>query len=579
MAVKHKPAHAPKAKIGTKVGTQVKAKAKANTKANIKAKAKVKFGLKTMVSSTAEGSSKPRACAQQEKEQCLAAEMKQRDSDWRIGSVVYQVFVDRFVPPADLDLETTRALFPEPCALRAWSERPQKGSQNKEVGYWEHEYEFWGGNLVGLTSKLQYLQEIGINIVYLQPICRAFSNHKYDATDFLELDPQYGTLNDFARLVEGIHARGMRLVLDGVFNHMGHNNPVFKEALGNPASVKRGWFYFDNKHERGFKTWSGTDNLIELRLESPSLQDYLWKGQGSVVATWLRRGADGWRLDVASELGFDLLASLTEHAHRHKEGSLVVGEVWAYPPRWTSAMDGVLSLHLGVLILGFAEHKCCGTVLTQSVARLVEDSSIQEVLRSWIVLSNHDMPRLASRLPDLQMRKLAQVLQFTLPGCPLVYYGDEIGLEGGEDPDNRATFQWQQAGEENAMLVHTRVLTMMRQRLRALRIGDFRALPTREATAFVRSTEKVMDTVVIMANSRNEAVQEMVVVPDPRILGHTLFRDELGSSEVRAIGSTLTVEVPPQAVLVFAMVDESGSPSGDQYKRMPGHWASMVGAA
>jgi len=403
----------------------------------------------------------------------------------------------------------------------------------------------------------------------------AFSNHKYDTTDYMRVDPQYGSMDDFKALAGTIHESGMKLVLDGVFNHIGARSGVFKEASASKDSENRGWFFFGDEHRLGYKVWGGAANLLELRLENSSLQQYLWKGKNSVVAHWLDAGADGWRLDVASEIGFALLMAITRSAHRHKRESLVVGEVWAYPPQWTSAMDGVLSLHLGVLIYGLVEGTCPGPTAAESIARMIEDSSMDEVIRSWIVISNHDMPRLATRLPAVKLRMFALVLQFTWPGAPLVYYGDELGLAGGDDPHNRAPMPWDGAEDGNDMLEYTRKLVALRKRLRALRIGNYRALTSQRLMAFVRTTDKVMDVVVVLANPTDEAVQEMVVVPVPAVLGHTLFTDELTGEEVRILGSTITIEVPAKSARILAMADESGNPSGDQYKRMFGHTATF----
>lgn len=504
----------------------------------------------------------------------LVAVMARRERDWRVGPVVYQAFVDRFAPPADL--EGKRALYPAPCTLHEWSELPERGELNAETGYYMHELAFWGGDLLSLLSKLDHVKGLGADVLYLQPIAQAFSNHKYDTTDYLALDPQYGTLEDFQHFSDAVHEAGMRFVVDGVFNHAGTRWGAFKEAMAEKGSPKRDWFFFGDEYSDGYKVWGCAQGLAELHLENLSLQKHLWKGKDSVVATWFARGADGWRLDVASEIGFELLASLTRSAHQHKRGSLVVGEVWAYPPRWSSAMDGVLSLHLGELIFGLVEGTCPGPSAARSIERLIEDSSMEEALRSWIVLSNHDMRRLASRLPDLKLRKLALILQFTWPGAPLVYYGDELGLEGQDDPLNRGPMPWELATEENEWLAYVRRLVAVRRRLRALRIGNYRTLASQRLMAFVRLTERAADTVVVLANPTEAPVTEMVVLPVPSILGNSLFRDELASEvEVRALGSTVTLEVGPKSARVLSMADESGKPSGDQYKRLYGHPASF----
>mmetsp|Transcript_71972 Transcript_71972/g.210842 ORF Transcript_71972/g.210842 Transcript_71972/m.210842 type:complete len:633 (+) Transcript_71972:63-1961(+) len=569
-----------KAEAKAEVEAEAEAKSKAKAKAKGKATAKAKGTAKAVDTDAKVGTSKGADASDRSSRvtpaasgKALVQTMARRERDWRIGPIVYQVFVDRFAPSADLD--SKKHLYPAPCKLYAWSELPQAGECDEGTKYWMHELAFWGGDLQSLCSKADYIKDLGADILYMQPIVEGFSNHKYDTTDYFKVEPQYGTIDDFKALTSAAHDSGMKVVLDGVFNHMGIRSHVFKEAMDDKDSSKRDWFFLGDEYKSGFKTWGGSATLTELRLENPSLQQYLWKGKESVVAHWLAAGADGWRLDVASEIGFALLKSITGSAHRHKRGSLVVGEVWAYPPQWTSCMDGVMSLHLGVLVYGLVDGSCPGPSAAQSIARMIEDSSMEEVLRSWIVISNHDMPRLAARLPEVRLRKFAQALQFTWPGAPLVYYGDELGLEGGDDPRNRAPMPWHAVADDNEMLEHTRKMVALRKRLRALRIGDYRALPSQRLMAFVRTTDRVMDVVVVLANPTDEPVKEMVVIPVPAILGYTLFKDELSGEEVRALGSTFTMEVAAKSMRILSMADESGNPSGDQYKRIYGHHASF----
>ncbi|CAK9063660.1 Cyclomaltodextrinase (Maltodextrin glucosidase) (TMG) [Durusdinium trenchii] len=525
---------------------------------------------------------------------------KRRELDWRIGCVVYQIYVDRFAPCANL--EAKKSLYPEERPKVRSTQTGLGGQLVESVGYYSrwafgvgraevgNELAFWGGDLPSLTGKLDYINDLGVDVMYLQPVTKSFSNHKYDTTDYKDLDAQYGTDEDFKTLVDALHEKGMKLVLDFVFNHCGKRSNLVQEALKDKESPNRKFFFMGDEYQpHGYKVWGCAPSLVELALESKELQNYLWASKDgscelasfdSALATWLRRGADGARLDVASEIGLDLLSSITRAAHRHKKGSLVVGEVWAYSPHWTSCMDAVLSLHLGVLIYGLAEGTLPGPSAAQSLARMVADSSIEEVLKCWIVVSNHDMPRLAHRLPDLKAaatcghvrpracgaRKFAQALQFTWPGCPLIYYGDELGLEGGEDPHNRAPMPWGRE-KESEMLEHTKMLIALRKQHRALRIGDYRELFARDLMAFIRTTDRVSEVVIVLANPLATPVKEMVVVPVPAILGHTLFKDVMDGEETRLLGSTLTVEVKPKTVRIFTMVNEVGNPSGDQYKR------------
>ncbi|CAK9003675.1 unnamed protein product [Durusdinium trenchii] len=483
----------PKAKAKAKAEPKAKAKAKAEPK--VKAKAKASPALRGSVKAESEGAAVLASPGRLPRARAVMHAMKRRELDWRIGCVVYQIYVDRFAPCANL--EAKKSLYPEEGTFHTWSELPKGGQLVESVGYYSNELAFWGGDLPSLTGKLDYINDLGVDVMYLQPVTKSFSNHKYDTTDYKDLDAQYGTDEDFKTLVDALHEKGMKLVLDFVFNHCGKRSNLVQEALKDKESPNRKFFFMGDEYQpHGYKVWGCAPSLVELALESKEgpccgpwaewvaeLQNYLWASKDgscelasfaadglkgstwethcnshqhlplpeksevqvaihaatndvnifsdSALATWLRRGADGARLDVASEIGLDLLSSITRAAHRHKKGSLVVGEVWAYSPHWTSCMDAVLSLHLGVLIYGLAEGTLPGPSAAQSLARMVADSSIEEVLKCWIVVSNHDMPRLAHRLPDLKARKFAQALQFTWPGCPLIYYGDELGLEGG----------------------------------------------------------------------------------------------------------------------------------------------------
>eukprot|EP00931_Biecheleriopsis_adriatica_P019338 TRINITY_DN13203_c0_g1_i2.p1 TRINITY_DN13203_c0_g1~~TRINITY_DN13203_c0_g1_i2.p1 ORF type:complete len:612 (-),score=151.76 TRINITY_DN13203_c0_g1_i2:171-2006(-) len=555
-----------KAKAKAKAEPTPTAKAAAKAKAKVKAKADA-AKPETVAPSVSSSTRLPRPSE-------LVKVMARREKDWRIGPIVYQIFVDRFAPPADF--EKKKSLYPKEGTFHEWSELPKGGELVESVGYYSNELAFWGGDLPSLMSKLDYVKDLGVDVMYLQPITECFSNHKYDTSDYKKIDPQYGTDEDFDKLQQKTHESGMKLVLDMVFNHMGKRAEKVQKALADPDCEEHQYIFTGPEYKLGYKVWGCAPSLVELKLEAKVLQNFLWNNKDSVVATWLRRGSDGCRLDVASEIGLDLLSKLTKAAHRHKKGSLVIGEVWAYGPHWTSAMDAVMSLHMGVIIYGLAEGTCPGPTAAQALARAIADSSIEEVLRCWIVVSNHDMPRLASRLPDLKLRKFAQALQFTWPGSPLVYYGDEVGLAGADDPHNRAPFPWGEVKDSNEFYLHTKKCVEIRKKNRALRIGNYRDLHTSKLMAFIRTTDKVSEVVVVVANPTEETVKEMVIIPVPQILGHTNFKDEFSGQETRLLGSTLTVEVEAKTVKVFTMMNEVGNPCGDQYKRTYGHWASFA---
>lgn len=498
--------------------------------------------------------------------------MAARDADWHIGTIVYQVFVDRFVPPKDLNKK--KKYIRPPCTLHKWNQSVFPGVKNEETKYYTNELAYWGGDLQGVISKLGYIHHLA-DVLYLQPIFKAYSSHKYDTSDYFEVDPEYGTLKDFQELADAVHARGMHLVLDGVFNHMGVRSDWFIDAMSSSTSPYRNWYFIGAQYgEMGYKAWQGGGTLAELRLETQSLQDTLWNSSDSVVATWLKRGADGFRLDVGTEIGREYLTKLTLAAHRHKYGSLIVGEVSAYPRWWTEAMDGILSFWMGWVISGVVLGHMGGVFAGMQIQDLIYQSSMEQVLRSWIIISNHDLPRLTSKYPDPLLRKFGVTLQFVLPGIVCIYYGEEISMLGDGDPFNRAPMAWENVTEDNEMYQHFEELVRIRRAHRSLRIGDFHQLMSFSLLAFIRRTDKIDEIVIVLANPTDNPVHERLNIPVEDVLEYTLFRDVLSNKTTRIRGATCQMTVPPHTAVILVMEHESG-PNGNQYKRIYGHWDSF----
>ncbi|HEY3290164.1 MAG TPA: alpha-amylase family glycosyl hydrolase, partial [Anaerolineae bacterium] len=199
-----------------------------------------------------------------------------RERDWRCGSIVYQVLVDRFAPSERLDAK--RALYPPPKVLRDWSETPRPGVYLSEARLNSQELEFWGGDLASLYNRLDYVAALGAEVLYLNPIHLAYTNHKCDALDFHQISPEFGTQADFIRLVDEAHRLGMKVVLDGVFNHMGRNAPFFQQALADPASPWRDWFDIGPQYAGGARSWTGFQNLPELNLGNPAVREFIYAG-------------------------------------------------------------------------------------------------------------------------------------------------------------------------------------------------------------------------------------------------------------------------------------------------------------
>lgn len=504
-----------------------------------------------------------------------------REKDWRNGAIVYQVLPDRFAPSADLDAK--RHLYPAPKLLRRWDETPRRGHYVESARLWSHEIEFWGGDLASLSARLDHVQALGAEVLYLNPIHLAYTNHKYDAFDYQAVSPEFGTRDDVTALAKNVHARGMKLVLDGVFNHMGRNAPIFKEALaayeaesqapsggGRAAtggSRYRDWFYFGPQYRSGARVWWLAENLPEINLENPAVRDHVYGAKNSVVRSYLRDGVDGWRLDVAVDIGFEFLNELTRAAHAQKPGSLVVGEIANYPKEWMPAVDGVMNFTLREIILRLASGRMDVALAQKMIDRMVLEAGPGRLLKSWVMLDNHDTPRLATALPDVQRRRLAQVLQFTLPGSPNLYYGSEVGMTGGDDPEMRAPMRWDLVNADNPDLAWTRSLVALRKQHRALRIGDYRPVTAQKLLAFERHTDRALDTVVVIANPGEAEVSETVLVGNSKLMNNWDMVSPDGAVRVKIMTSMLNVTLPPGGFLVLK---PEASPGGgySAYKRV-----------
>jgi glycosidase len=493
-----------------------------------------------------------------------------RERDWRNGAVVYQVLVDRFAPPADL--EAKRALYPPPKLLRAWTETPKRGPYLPEQKLSAHELDFWGGDLQSTAARLDHVQRLGVDVLYLNPIHLAWTNHKYDALDFQAVSPEYGTRDDFRRLAIDAHRRGLKVVLDGVFNHMGRNAPIFREAMADPKSKYRDWFAIGPQYEGGARVWSGFQNHPELKLENPAVRRYLYEAPDSVVRSWLRDGADGWRLDTAYELGYRYLRELSDAAHGEKPGSLVVGEIVNYPDRWLRSIDAVMSFTLRQIVLGLADGAIAPATAARMTERLVRDAGIEPMLKSWIVIDNHDLPRIATQLPDAAQRRLVQALQFTLPGAPNIYYGAEVGMTGGTDPENRNPMRWDLVSGGNPELLWMRRLVALHKTNRALRVGDYRPVEAQQLLAFERHTDRALETLIVVANPGRAPVRERLMVANAALMDDTPLQDLLGPEGAAPVASFgpgfIWIDVPPQTVMVLKPTPKAlGGYS--RYKRVP----------
>lgn len=421
------------------------------------------------------------------------------------GAVMYQIFPDRFHQVGSCD--TSEKLKPFWIHENKREIPAHRPNENGEV----QNCDFYGGNLKGITAKLDYLREMGVSVIYLNPIFKAWSNHRYDTADYHKIDELLGNEQDFATLCEAAHTRGIKIILDGVFSHTGSNSKYFDKlgifgdgAYHCPTSPYRSWYDFE-EYPTIYKSWWGIETLPCVNETDEGFKNYIIDGDDSVIAHWLGLGADGFRLDVADELPDEFISALRTRIKGIKPDALLIGEVWedasnkiSYGKRRRYFVDGeldsVMNYPFRNCIVDYVRKTDGGILFKETVMNIVENYPRCVLNTLMNMLSTHDterilsvlspvlspkdkdacagykMPSVAREIALIRMRT-ATFLQFTLPGMPCIYYGDEIGTEGLGDPFSRGYFEWDRV-EGNALRSFFIRLSELRNENEALKYGD-----------------------------------------------------------------------------------------------------------
>ncbi len=457
--------------------------------------------------------------------------------------LVYQIFVDRFAGPEGRPLPA-----------------PPDG-----VDPWRHHA---GGTLDGIAHRLDHLASLGVDLLYLTPIFRAPSNHKYDTASFEEVDPRFGGEAAFDRLAGAARERGIGLVLDGVFNHVGEEHGWFRDACRAATSPFFRFFRFA-RHPDRYDRWRGMGWLPELDLARDDVRRALAESEGAPFRRWLRRGATGWRLDCANDLGLQTCGLLARIAREEGAPDGVVGEVMAWAEAWLQegALDGVMNYWMRETVLEAAAGRLPAAQVASNLGRMAESWRWPALLRSWNVLATHDTPRLATRLPDRRARRLARLLAFTLPGTPHLYYGEEIGMEGGDDPANRNPMEWDDARWDRETLEETRTLARLRRERVALREGRFLPMPQPGLPwlfAFARVTEHPEEATLVAVNLSGTPQRGRAFLPYSWFLDALPLADRWGGTAGgKVTGGAVEIALEPWQGVVW--VPEDGAIEGYRF--------------
>jgi neopullulanase len=493
--------------------------------------------------------------------------------EWVADSVFYEIFPDRFA--------RSDRVHREGLNLEAWESPPTV-------------HGFKGGDLFGVLEHLDYLQDLGVNALYLTPVFASASNHRYHTYDYLNVDPLLGGNQALRELLDGAHSRGMRIVLDGVFNHSGRGFWQFHHTLENGrASPYIDWFHFDDDRLTetrhwgaypspeetaallregslraiGYQGWWDLPALPKFNTDAPAVREFLF----SVAEHWLRFGIDGWRLDVPAEIKDDSFwQEFRRRARSVNPEAYLVGEVWHDARRWLQGdqFDASMNYPITAACMSFLPGRHLDLELALKAGGFKDqlfpmDAGAFAQRIDWCLglyapevnriqmnpLDSHDTPRfLSTASGDLASLRLALTFLLTYPGAPCIFYGDEIGLSGGHEPDCRQSFPWAETSWNREIRDLTKSLIELRRVRRELRWGDFSTL---YAEAGVYAFQRALDGQRTLT-ALNAGEEDCTIEVNLGALGGTRPEILAGSAELTS-GDSLTIRIARRNAVVIGL--------------------------
>ncbi len=503
--------------------------------------------------------------------------------DWFKDSVVYQIFPDRF----NNGCENNKFLSDRSDIIkRNWGDTPYYKPEQFGGEYLSND--FFGGNLKGIEQKLQYLAELGIGAIYLNPIFTAYSNHKYDTGNYKEIDPSFGNEEDFRRLCEKACEYGINIILDGVFNHTGSNSLYFNKdgqypgigAYQSKDSPYYNWYSFTEFPDK-YESWWGMKTLPSVNEQCQEYQDYIINNEDSVIKRWLRAGASGWRLDVVDELPGFFVKKLRKVVKETNENAVIIGEVWEDASTKCSygeqreyflgeELDSVMNYPLRSAMINFAKNNIDAPEFDRLIMSLKENYPSPAYYSLLNILSTHDVERIitaVSSAPDKStvdkdfmadfrlsyeaaekaVKKVKQLVMFQMlmPGVPCIYYGDEIGMQGYADPFCRCCFQWDNINHD--LQLWYKLAIALRKSSPVFIYGEFECIyKLNYGYSFIRFNKSDAHIVCANFSDKNEWFRLDTARFGLRELENEIYEEYYSSED-----GIYYIEMPPNEVKVF----------------------------
>ncbi len=573
---------------------------------------------------------------------------------WASDAFIYQIFPDRFRDGrANNNAKTGDVRYDDPVLRLKWGTLPEGYCRNYADGNtncpWRFDTtppadsptkeqprgrDYMGGDLKGVDQYLDYLQSLGVTAIYFNPIFDAASNHSYDTQDYYSIDPYFGTQKDWENLVKHATQRGMRIILDGVFNHLSSDSPFFDRyhhyptvgACESADSPYRNWFVFrapvgnepsvcapstPGGTDTYYSGWFGFDSIPVINKSNPDVQNYFLFDTNSVARYWLNQGASAWRMDVMGDSSFpagywEAFRSVVKDT---RADALIVGELWQKDSTLLRFLRGdradtTMNYRLRDAVLGFLTPGPFDSKGFADSGRIISPSEFAARLSSiredypdaayyslMNLVDSHDTERLlwtltpgqetrtdkefnaANLAQGKQRQRIASLIQFTMPGAPTVFYGDEVGQTGDDDPDDRRTYPWADLGgkPDQSLFQHYQALAKLRKQNPALTDGDIRVLLADDAANVVAYGRKTTAQAALVVINRSDQAQTVTIaldgyLPDGLSLKRTYGVNNSGAGSITVSGGSLNITLNPLSawLLVSAKVDlqPTAAPTG-----------------
>jgi|LGOV01.1.fsa_nt_gb 4-alpha-glucanotransferase len=483
---------------------------------------------------------------------------KRKSPSWYKQGIMYQIFPDRFNRGSDFNIRN----FPKDAILHPnWNDCPHYfKDENGNIEYWD----FFGGTLLGIIEKLDYLKSLNVTILYLNPIFKARSNHRYDTGDYMTIDPILGAKDSFKHLALECKKRNISIILDGVFSHTGDDSIYFNRYNNYPTtgayqsknSPFYPWYHFIH-YPHTYSCWWGVDALPNTNETHPEFQNFIYNNPDSVIRHWMNAGASGWRLDVADELPDSFIFNLKKAILDENSDSILIGEVWEDASRKTAyselktyfsgyELDAIMNYPFRDTFIDFMLGEKTAPQTTRIMMSLNEHYPSDQFMGNMNLIGSHDRQRIITILgedynsinhPDqkpyhlnsdqyalaIKRLKLLSLIQMTFPGVPCIYYGDEVGIEGFEDPYNRRTYPW--GNEDLDLLNWYKKITNLRANYSVFQDGSWQPYEASD-DLFIFDRKSKTECCLCLFNRNSKAVHLFHDSRHPHYIGVNLLTNE-----------------------------------------------------